>query len=534
MATLYFTQSSLVLNWASASSWTPAQVPILGDYCIFNSVAATCSLNTIGTCSQIDFTNYTRQFRFNTNALQVYGTISFGNQMSFSFSTTGFFNGYNLVVVASSSITTNGCTVGVPFGLYNRSGNNYYTIVDNLNCGENFSTGALVGALTHTINGATISLYKNFGINVGSVASATLTTGSSNIVMLGTGTITSAAASSGGLANNFTIAGTGTITIPINIYYRTGTFSIVGTPTISGSGYVLYTGAGSFIAASSSSTYNPSIGISTGAPLTVTLQSDVHSRLGINGNGLTLNGNNFYIYGGSLINVTNTAGGTTVYRISGTGSGSNVNLNASTTITNTIVMNTPGTATISGNFLFGGTTFTYTAGILVANFGFTLNTSTSTTLTMPPQKFLTVTFAINNATYTLLSDFTMTTFANNGAFNLTFTGSNVWITDIFTQQTGGGATLTLQAGLTYSILKQINISPLANYVNNYSIISGASGSYANLYLAPGATQTMYSVYMKDINNVGTPLWIYNPTLVNTTNVWTLNYLSPQQTTITTT
>ena len=158
MAVLTFTSSSLVLNWASASSWAPAQVPVLGDYCIFNSLSATCSLNTIGTVSQIDFTGYTKQFRFNANTLLVYGTISFGNQMSFSFSNAASpYSGYNLAIVASASITSNGCTVGVPTVFYNQTGNNnFYTLNDNLTISENFGTGAAAGGLTHTINGATI------------------------------------------------------------------------------------------------------------------------------------------------------------------------------------------------------------------------------------------------------------------------------------------------------------------------------------------------------------------------------------------
>lgn len=144
MAVLYFTQSSLILNWASASSWQPQQVPTLGDYCIFDSLSATCSLNTIGTVSQIDFTNYTKQFRFNTNSLLVYGTVSFGNQMSFSFSTAvSPYSGYNLAIVASASITSNGCTVAVPTIFYNQgTNNNYYTLIDNITIGENFSTGS--------------------------------------------------------------------------------------------------------------------------------------------------------------------------------------------------------------------------------------------------------------------------------------------------------------------------------------------------------------------------------------------------------
>ena len=531
MPTLYFTQSSLVLNWASASSWQPQQVPTLGDLCIFDSNSATCSLNiTLGTCSQIDFTNYTRQFRFNNNALGVYGTISFGVSMGYSFSTTTQFGGYNLLQRGNGNVVTNGATVGVPFLLYGDGVSTTHTITGILNMNENFSVSAGSGGSIQTVNGTTISCNRSLQFNnVGGNSSANGTTGSVNYIMTGTGNLSYGGGSNAGLTTpSLNINTTGTITLTGNMMLRNTTVNWLNGIS-SGINYFYFTGPGTFNPVYFSTGTYSTFGLGTqNSTATITLLSDYYTIRGVNTIGGTINNNNIYSIGG-LTNVTSNLSGTTVLYLTGTGSGSSGILSASTQYALNTVINTPGIIS-SLSAIFAGSIFTYTAGNVSAS-NFTLNSPTTSLLTMPPAKFNTVNIgSIANQVNTLLSDWNMTTLVMS-AQNCTFTGSNAWITDIFnTTNTVGNNILTLRNGITYSVLRQINLTP-QSYGSSFVIQSGASGSYVNLYLAPGATQTSNNLTLRDVNNVGTPLWIYNPTIINSTNIWTLNYLSPQQTTI---
>ena len=528
MAVLYFTQSSLILNWASASSWQPQQVPTLGDYCIFDSLSATCSLNTIGTVSQIDFTNYTKQFRFNTNTLLVYGTVSFGNQMSFSFSTAvSPFSGYNLAIVASASITSNGCTVAVPFLLYNRvSSNNFYTIVDNLNVSENFSTGAAAGSLTHTINGATISLYKNFAINSVSSASTTLTTGTSNIIILGAGTITAASTVTGGLGNNFIIQSNGSITFPTNLYYRNGTFSYIS-GTLS-TGTLNFTGACS-INLSGSNSNNVTLAINNSAVTTVTLQSDCHITTFV-ANAITYNGFSFYIYT-SAAPAGNAISGTTTLRLSGTSSSGTVTLSSSVGIGNDIVINTPGNVSIpvAGLILTprsGGSSFTYTSGNVSVLGLLQINGPNQITLDTSTLNWLNVYSSGTSFTLNLNSTLNVSGLLYFQNQLYTFTGSNGFIASQFqynqtpaTTRTG----ITLKPGITYRVTLGLLLQPPSNAGAILGIKSSTLGQQANFILSQGASQACYHVVSDSINSSGgQPIYVfrYNSTTQSTnTNNW---------------
>ena len=134
---------STTQSFAASASWSPAQVPNAGDLCIFTSSSGTCSINASSVCGAVDFTAYNKRIAFGVNGLAVYGNITLSTQMSFTFGTTALYNGYNFIIATGGSLTTNGMTMGVPFGFYNTAGANItYTITDYLNCSENFSTGA--------------------------------------------------------------------------------------------------------------------------------------------------------------------------------------------------------------------------------------------------------------------------------------------------------------------------------------------------------------------------------------------------------
>lgn len=526
MAILYFTQSVQVLNWASASSWQPQQVPTLGDYCIFDSSSATCSLNTNGTCSQIDFTTFNKQFRFNANSLLIYGTISFGNQMSFSYSTTSApYPGYNLAIVASASITSNGCTVAVPTIFYNQGtasnpNNNFYTLNDNLTISENFSTGSPNAvAQTHTINGATLSLYKNFAINTGGNLASNLTTGSSNIVMLGTGSITTSINSTGGLGNTLTINTIGTITMPFNFYYRTGTFKLLSGKLTATN--LVNTGSYTLDLSISNSGNIQSITLAPSVTSTIiTLLSDAHI-LGFGQTTLstTINGADIYAYGTTPISSQGSSSllGTTTLRICGTSSASTATVGNSGNINCNISIQTPGTVNwnqvqwyaqsggaslvyTSGTMLYSGTNFQIGAGANMHTFytsGMTfnnINSFSSNPVNVNLQQPLYATLLSVNSNPTV--------FTGSYGFSVsTLSGS--------TPPTPGRIGLSLQPNITYLVNRNLTIQP--NVLNGFifGIKSNIVGQQAKFILALGASQTVYTAVTDNIDSSGgQTIWPY--------------------------
>ena len=519
---------STIGNWGSVSNWTSGSIPQLDDIVIFDSLSPTCSLNITGTCSSIDFSNYNKQFKFNANILNVYGTVSFGPNMGYSFSTST--TGYNLYQISNTSsnvnfsITTNGATVGVPFIIYGGGSTTTHNITGNLNMSENLSISAGGGAIVQTVNGSTISCLKNLRFNdIGGNSSNNGTTGSATILMIGTGNIGYAGGSNNGLNNSLTINTSGTITLLNSINIKGNLNWISGNSA--GAFNFLWNASATFSNIPFNSGAYASFGIGTNGNYILNLVNDFYTTKQITTVGGQLNNGNIYTVGG-INNVTNTLSGSSLITITGTSSSSSSNVTATTGFNNNVVINTPGIVALSG--IWGGSTFLYTAGNVNPT-TFTVAGSNAT-ITMPSNKFTTVSIGSLNQTITLLANWNMTTLSL-GTSNISFTGSSVWTTDTLSNISNAATSiLTLKNGFTYSVLKQIIIGP-SNYSNYITIQSGLSASYSNLYLAPGATQTIYSLNMKDVNNVGTPLWIFNPTYSNSTNIWNLNYLSPQQTTI---
>lgn len=299
MAVNIFTSSNSILSWSSPSNWSLGVVPSNnGDLVVFTSSSATCSLDITGTCSQIDFSHYNKSFNFNANTLRVYGNITLGTQMSYSFSTPTTYGSF--IMCASGSITSNGATFGAPlaFYIFATAGNNYYTLNDNLVVSEGFETAQSAGGLTHFINGNTLTTKKYLSINNGSNSSNSLTTGTTNIIMNGVGSLSITNNISGGLGNSLTLTGTGTFSLHSSFYVNGGTFSIIGTPGFFGSCILYSTNNFNFIAASSSVTNKMPIGFggySSGS--TITLGSDFYSSNGLTNGYLTLNNYNFWNYG---------------------------------------------------------------------------------------------------------------------------------------------------------------------------------------------------------------------------------------------
>lgn len=549
MAILTFTGTTPG-TFSVAANWSPAQVPTINDICIFTSSSPTCSLTSIGTCSQVDFTNYNKRISFGTNAIGVFGNITLGSQMSFTFSTTAFYTGYNLVMAASGSITPNGMTMGVPFMLYNPIGsNNTYTLQDNLICSENFATGAQAGALTHTINGFTISCYKNVGINISSVSATNLTTGTTNIIMLGTTpTLTSGAANTNGLTNNFTINTTGNVTVSGTIYYKTGTFRLLNGKLLTSNLTLTGSATLDFSGSNSNNVQNTTLSCNVTGN-TITLLSDMH-LLGFSVTTITtttINGADIYSYGSSPFAVSGTSNvtGTTTFRISGTSSASTSTISNSGNINCNISIQTPGTLNwnqVQWYAKTGGSTITYTSGTMLFNgspfqVGNGTNQHTFYTSGMTFNN-VTVFGSIVGANLNLQQQLNALTLTINALSAASFTGSYGFSVSTLsaanptTTRTG----LILVPNLTYNVNRNLSILPASLNANIFSIKSYTPGQQAKFILTSGASQSLYTVVTDDIDSSGgQTIWPYYYDVAtassNTLNWKRLQYSSLQSSTV---
>jgi len=527
MATLTFTGSTSG-TFSVAANWSPAQVPTSADICIFTASSPTCSLTTLGTCSQVDFSSYNKRISFSSNALAVYGNITLGSQMSFTFSASSFYSGYNLVMVATGSITPNGMTMGVPFMLYNLIGsNNTYTLNNNLICGENFASGANAGGLTNTINGFTISCYKNVGINIVSVSSLSSTTGTTTIVMLGTASpvLTSGAATTNGFANNFIINTTATVTTGGNtVYYKTGTFKILNgklssTLTLVGSATLDFSGS------NSNNVQLITLGCSVTGN-TITLLSDMHILGFANTNIVStiINGGDMYCYGTTPFSLQGAAStsvtGTSTIRISGTSSSSTATIFNTGYLSCNFSIQTPGTLNFNQFNWYApstGDSFIYTSGTMLSTgSNFQICNATNNIHT-----FYTSGMTFNNikptsggtSSINLQQQLNVTSLSPiSGALVFTgsygFSASTLALINPPSTRTG----MTLVSGLTYNVYSNFTVLPgtlLGGSGFVFGIKSNTPGQQAKLILAYGASQSLYTVVTDDIDSsAGQTIWPY--------------------------
>jgi hypothetical protein len=454
-------------------------------------------------------------------------------------------------MAASGSVTTNGMTMGVPFGFYNQGSSNTYTLNDNLKCGEAFSTGANSGALTHTINGFTISCYKNVGINISSVSSATLTTGTTNIIMLGTTpTLTSGAATSNGLTNNFTINTTGNVTVAGTIYYKTGTFKLLSGKLLTSNLTLVGSSTLDFSGSNSGNVQNTTLSCSVTGN-TITLLSDMHilGFLVTTIASTIINGADIYAYGTSPISVQGSSNlnGTATMRICGTSSASTATVGNSGNINCNISIQTPGTLNWNQVQWYAratGASIIYTSGTMLfngSNFQIGNNATNQHTFYTSGMTFNNIViFNANSANVNLQQQLNVTTLSTAGN-SVAFTGSYG-----FSVSTLSGAAppatrvgITLAAGITYNVNRNLSILPGTLLGGNgfvFGIKSNTPGQQAKLILAPGASQSLFTTVTDDIDSSGgQTIWCYYYDVAtastNTLNWRRLQSLSLQSSTV---
>lgn len=520
MATYYFRGSTGSTSWNTASNWSltsgggaTGAVPTIADDVILdaNSVNASGLIDiatTDGVCASLNCTGYTGavlNLNGATRILTVRGNITLGGVGMAITGTTGSI----LRVDATSTITANGSGIYPIFQFYNRIGiNNTYTISGLLDVSTIYTT-AQAGALTHTINGSTVTC-NSLTINNGAGSSTSLVTGTSKFV-IGGGSIVN---SNGSMRNNIDI--NGNLNLPTTFNYNTGTIRYLsGTVQVISSPFIcsINMSANTTFDWNGSTTYLP-ICFKPAATITVTLTTDAYVRptsgttgVGIDNNQVfTLNGNSLYTYG-----ITNTSilqGTTNIYLTGNTWSGSG-------NIFNNITFQS-GTVTVSGIVSKSGGTITYTAGTVTTT-GSTLQIVSSATINTAGMTWdVVVPMTATPSTLTLSSVLSALTFRSS-LTTLTIAGASGGITCNNFAYTG--VTLTLTSGTTYTINTSLTLNSAV-----VNVLASIATSPVTFTLSATATsQIVGNVVATDINSSGgQTIWDFNGTLTRTTNWMVLN------------
>lgn len=221
MAARYFVNGGVNNNWGTTGNWSTtsggtggAAVPTSSDDVFFDASSPDCTVNTSNrVCKTIDFTGYPNTITM-TFSIVVSGAITLKSGLLVS--GTG-----SIGSIVTSTITSNGFVWPNSFTFGGTS--QTYTLAGNLNVA---GTTVLSGTTAITINSN--ALYTA-GLTV-----ATNTSGSSNIILNGTGTWSQTGSASPTVTNALLIDTSGTLTISGsvgktgNLTYTAGTIISTG------------------------------------------------------------------------------------------------------------------------------------------------------------------------------------------------------------------------------------------------------------------------------------------------------------------
>jgi len=516
MALRYFKTGATVWNLAASWSSTSASgvdnagIPLVADDVFFTSASGlTCAISTTaGVCKTLTCTGYTGTITTNVT-LTISGNVTLG--------TSSVHNGTAAMICNATATLTSASNANIncPFTLSNLATSNTYTLADNWTFNGLFSTSSNAGGLTNTINGNNIFCKAGFTINTGTISSATLTTGTTVINMTGTGTIITSNNSNGGLGNTFIINTSGTITMPSNMYYRTGTFRYT-TGTLSGTTTLNITGSCTL----DTNGYASNITLScANASTTITLTSNFNGVALTLTNTVTINGftisisSNFSATGGAVT-------GTTVIKMTGTGT-----LSSTSTIGMDLVFESGVNTITITSFLYtpraAGSSITYTNGTINHSGTFTINGPNTVTLNTSDISWNNIivqgsSFTINiNSPLTILGTLS---FQNQ---NYTFTGTSGFTAATLSYTSVPTVTNTgivLKSGITYIVTTALNLysTTIPTYLG---IKSSTPGSVAYLNLSQGASMSVGNVQVTDIDSsAAQSIWAWLPgTLSNASN-----------------
>jgi hypothetical protein len=376
MATYYF--RNVGTNWGDAANWSLTDgggatgvVPLATDDAVFTNNSGNCTVNALNrVCQTLNFnggTGYLNTITFTFN-ISVGGSITLGTSMVFAGAAS-----LRYVGIANSTFTSNGKEVGVPFEIAADTNNHTITYADNWTFGENFTIQSGTASIM-TYNGNTLNCKKALLTN--NVGARNIS-GTTSIIMIGTGSIGAAASANVNVGLNLTINTAGSYTFNSLIWGYLGSKTLTytaGTITVTANATLTLR-----IGATATNTLNlngvdfENITIGGGGTQTYTLTSNLKCKVVTQADSSTpiiMNGNTLFLTSFSnVVSLVNGFSGSTIFYFncwSGNGS-----FNAFTySMTDTVVDISNGNTLFLGNtvgagLLFFGLNFTHLQGDLI-------------------------------------------------------------------------------------------------------------------------------------------------------------------------
>jgi len=250
------------------------------------------------------------------------------------------------------------------------------TLTNALDVNGTFTYGS--GGSPVTLNGSTATFSGSITASGTSDVGSTLS-GTTNIIIDGTGTWSHSSTFNATITNNLTINTTGTLTLGSRVGYNTGTLTyIAGDVDTSGSTLAISATTTLDLGLMPTPLNNLTV---TGASQTITLLSDLYvsGTVTLSSSGTPVwTGNTLYI-GGNLTHSTNSIQtGTTTFVMNGTGTWTSTSINQ--VIRNNFTINTTGKITFGAIIAYNTGTFTYLSGKVVVPKNAIMYITASTTL----------------------------------------------------------------------------------------------------------------------------------------------------------
>ena len=340
MAARYFINGGVNSNWSTSGNWSATDggaasgvKPAATDDVFFTTNSPNCTVDTAGVGLTLNFTGYASTITM-TAGLTISGSVTLVSAMTIA-------GASGLTVSTAATLTSNTKTWPNALTL---SGSVTYTLADNWNVDGSLN----LGGGTSVINGFQITASAGMSFAGNNVS------GTTNIIMDGTGTITHTFAN-GALKNNFTINTSGTITFDTTnpFRYETGTFTYTaGTVITTGStltvGNTGVTVTGLAVAGITWNNVNLNIGNGLTLPMNENLNLTGLLTLASSTNSFTITGNTINAGGGVRFGGSSgIVSGTTIINVNGTGTLDGPSA-TSGGINNPITINAPGgTVTIA-------------------------------------------------------------------------------------------------------------------------------------------------------------------------------------------
>ena len=318
------------------------------------------------------------------------GTVTFGT-FNYNTGTLTYITGTVVTTGSTLNLSNAGtptlATNGISWNNITISTGTTVTLTNALNVTGIFTYGS--GGTPVTLNGSTATFSGDIiasGIN----DNGSILSGTTNIIIDGTGTWSHSSTFIATITNNLTINTTGTLTLGARVGYNTGTLTYTSGDVVTSGSTLTIAGSATLDLGLMPTALNNLT--TSGASPTITLLSDLY----VSGT-LTLTstvtpvwtGNTLYI-GGNLIHQTNSVhSGTTAFVMNGTGTYSSTSINC--VIRNNFTINTTGKITFGALITYNTGTFTYLSGkVVVPKNSLFLITSSATLINCHKINFETV------------------------------------------------------------------------------------------------------------------------------------------------